>query len=42
MHVGGTLLKSQLIKPDREICDAIAPTLREHGLFFVRIDVILT
>ena len=40
MHVGGTPLKSELTKRDREICDAIGPTLREQGLIFVGIDVI--
>ena len=40
MHVGGTPLKSVMTKRDKEICDAIGPTLREQGIIFVGIDVI--
>ncbi len=40
MHVGGKPEKSSLTARDREICDAIGPTLRERGMIFVGIDVI--
>ena len=40
MHVGGTPLKSVMTKRDKDICDAIGPTLREQGIIFVGIDVI--
>ncbi len=40
LHVGGKAMKSVLTPRDREICDAIGPTLRERGLVFVGIDVI--
>jgi glutathione synthase len=40
MHVGGRPEKAVLDKRDREICEAIGPTLREKGLVFVGIDVI--
>ena len=40
MHVGGRAEKSDLTKRDREICEAIGPTLAERGLLFVGIDVI--
>ena len=40
MHVGGRAERSQLTAREREICDAIGPTLREQGLIFVGIDVI--
>ncbi|NFV81663.1 glutathione synthase [Magnetospirillum aberrantis] len=40
MHVGGQAMKAKLTARDREICDAIGPTLRERGLVFVGIDVI--
>ncbi len=40
MHVGGTPLKCELTARDREICEAIGPTLQERGLIFVGIDVI--
>jgi glutathione synthase len=40
LHVGGTAEKSTLTKREREICDAIGPTLKERGLIFVGIDVI--
>ncbi|MGE5546586.1 MAG: glutathione synthase [Solirubrobacterales bacterium] len=40
LHVGGTAVKAELTTRDREICDAIGPTLRERGLVFVGIDVI--
>lgn len=40
MHVGGRPEKSLLTRREREICEAIGPTLREKGLVFVGIDVI--
>lgn len=40
MHVGGRPEKVGLTDRDREICDAIGPTLREKGQIFVGIDVI--
>ena len=40
MHVGGRPEKIALSTRDREICEAIGPTLREQGLIFVGIDVI--
>ena len=40
MHVGGRPEKASLTRREREICDAIGPALREHGLIFVGIDVI--
>ena len=33
-------MKAELTSRDREICDAIGPTLRARGLVFVGIDVI--
>jgi glutathione synthase len=40
LHVGGTAVRSDLTKREREICAAIGPSLREMGLVFVGIDVI--
>ena len=40
MHVGGRPEAVELTARDREICQRIAPYLREHGLLFVGIDVI--
>ncbi len=40
LHVGGTATKATLTAREREICEAIGPTLRERGLVFVGIDVI--
>ena len=40
MHVGGEAVDIGLSARDREICDAIGPTLKEKGLIFVGIDVI--
>ncbi len=40
MHVGGKPLKCELDTRDREICEAIGPTLKAQGLIFVGIDVI--
>jgi glutathione synthase len=40
MHVGGRPEPVVLAARDREICDAIGPTLKARGLIFVGIDVI--
>lgn len=40
LHVGGTAVKAALTTRDREICDAIGPTLSARGLVFVGIDII--
>jgi len=40
MHVGGVAEKSGLTDRERQICDAIGPTLRAQGMLFVGIDVI--
>ena len=40
MHVGGRPEKIDLTPRDIEICNAIGPTLRDHGQIFVGIDVI--
>ncbi|MEL6342284.1 MAG: glutathione synthase [Myxococcota bacterium] len=40
MHVGATVEACELTARDREICDAIAPRLREMDLLFVGIDII--
>ncbi len=39
-HAGGSARKTTLTKREREICEAIGPTLRAQGLVFVGIDVI--
>ncbi len=39
-HSGGSPEKSDLTDRDLEICEALAPRLREDGLYFVGIDVI--
>ena len=40
LHVGGRPVKTEPTPREREICEAIGPTLREQGLVFVGIDVI--
>ncbi len=40
MHVGATPTRTTLDAREREICAAIGPALREHGLTFAGIDVI--
>ncbi|MDO5529347.1 MAG: glutathione synthase [Paracoccus sp. (in: a-proteobacteria)] len=40
MHVGGRPERTALTPREREICNTIAPTLREKGLIFTGIDVI--
>jgi glutathione synthase len=40
IHVGGTVLKTDVSKRDREIVAALAPSLRADGLYFVGLDII--
>jgi len=40
LHVGGRAEPATLTPREREICEAIGPSLRERGLIFVGIDVI--
>lgn len=40
LHVGAKPVKAELSARDREICEAIGPTLKDRGLVFVGIDVI--
>jgi glutathione synthase len=40
IHVGGQVVKAHVTERDREICDALAPLLRQDGLYFVGLDVI--
>jgi glutathione synthase len=40
IHVGGTVLKTDVSERDREIVAALAPSLRADGLYFVGLDVI--
>jgi glutathione synthase len=40
IHVGGQCVRSEVTERDREICAALAPLLREDGLYFVGLDVI--
>jgi glutathione synthase len=40
LHVGGKPVRSEIDDEDRAIIRAISPTLAEHGLIFVGIDVI--
>ncbi len=40
LHVGGRAEKTTLTRREREICEAIGPSLREQGLVFVGIDVL--
>ncbi len=40
MHVGATVHPCELTDRDREICHALAPTLKREGQLFVGIDVI--
>ena len=39
-HVGGSAARSPLTDRDREICERLAPRLRQDGLVFVGLDVI--
>ena len=40
LAVGGSAEKTQLTEAEREICAALGPELKRHGLLFVGIDVI--
>ncbi|MEM7047303.1 MAG: glutathione synthase [Pseudomonadota bacterium] len=40
LHVGGKAHAADLSVRDRDICAAVAPILRTHGLFFAGIDII--
>jgi len=40
IHVGGTCIKAEVTARDREICRALAPRLRQDGLYFVGLDII--
>ncbi len=40
IHVGGTVVKTDLTERDLEICNAVGPRLREDGLSFVGLDII--
>ena len=40
IHVGGRVVKTDLTARDREICRAMAPSLKRLGLYFVGLDVI--
>ncbi|HUK39892.1 MAG TPA: glutathione synthase [Candidatus Acidoferrales bacterium] len=40
IHVGGQCVRAELSSRDIEICHALAPLLRNDGLFFVGLDVI--
>lgn len=40
IHVGGKCAKTEVSARDREICEALAPLLREDGLYFTGLDVI--
>lgn len=40
IHVGGTCIKTGISPRDRVIVDALAPRLRQDGLFFVGLDII--
>ena len=40
LHVGGSAMKTTLTSRERDICEAIGPSLSERGLIFVGIDVI--
>ena len=40
IHVGGSVVKTELTARDRAICEEAGPRLREDGLWFVGLDVI--
>jgi len=40
IHVGGQCVRAEVTRRDQEICAALAPLLREDGLYFVGLDVI--
>jgi glutathione synthase len=40
MAVGGRVAQTEITQRDREICQVVAPKLREDGLYFVGLDII--
>jgi len=40
IHVGGSVVRSEVSARDREICDRLRPSLRADGLYFVGLDII--
>ena len=40
MAVGGQVVKTEITERDRQICNQLAPSLRQDGLIFVGIDII--
>jgi glutathione synthase len=40
IHVGGQCVRTEVTPRDREICQALAPILRQDGLYFIGLDVI--
>lgn len=40
IHVGAQCVRAEITARDREICQALAPLLREDGLYFTGLDVI--
>jgi glutathione synthase len=40
IHVGGSVVRSPVDERDRAICAAMAPRLRQDGLWFVGLDII--
>lgn len=40
IHIGGVAWKCEITKRDRELCQMVAPRLKEDGLYFVGLDVI--
>jgi glutathione synthase len=40
IHVGGTCVRAEITLRDREICQELAPRLRQDGLYFVGLDII--
>jgi glutathione synthase len=40
IHVGGQCFRTDVTARDREICEALAPLLRDDGLYFTGLDVI--
>lgn len=40
IHVGGQCVRTEITEREKEICDALAPLLRQDGLYFGGLDVI--
>lgn len=40
LHIGGRAFPCELSRRDQEICEALGPALRAHGLIFTGIDII--